>query len=836
MGRRLRDVCLFFHWNRGGGKIFIFSLLLFLVAGLSVLLWVNVAQRRQWLRFRSALSAQFHQAQVRLERSDLFLSVDPQILIIWSDAQNEPDIEGTLPFLEKGETSPFIQGQEGDFLPSSRSTSAPPSRRVLAFGAWLPSEMAQKLQTAVDRLRKQGESFRLDLVTRDGHYLESFGCAIAGRAVLRLRDISEHYLALKQLEDSYLALKKNYDNILTFFDHLQSPVWVCGGDEQLLWVNKAYRLAVEVPDLKMNLDHRHELLDAANRQVLQKARRDKTVWEARVPVIVAGDRHMMDVLEVPVVEGFIGIAQDVSEIETLQVELNRLTEDHVRTLDQLSTGVAIFDRSRRLLFHNAAYRQVWGLESAFLDLHPLDAEILDRLRAQQRLPEQADFKSWKAQLHQAYLSNETHQYLWYLPDGRSLRVVVSPNPQGGLTYLFDDVTEHYHLESRYNALIRVQGETLDTLQEGVAVFGTDGCLKLFNPSFASLWKLDPILLQGHPHIEALAAQCHSLEDLSEGWKAIRALVAGLQEERTSSSLHIKRKDGISLDCAIAPLPDGATLLTFTDVTARVEVERVLKERNQALLEAEKLRNDFVHHVSYELRSPLTNIIGFTQLLGDQHIGSLNDKQREYASYIMKSSAALLAIINDILDLATIDRGALDLSLEEVDIEQAIQAAAQGIQDRLLESNIQLNIVIMDSIGSMEADSKRLRQILFNLLSNAIGFSEAGQMVTLAALRRDGEIVFKVSDQGSGIPPEMLDHVFDRFRSMASGSRHRGVGLGLSIVRALIELHKGQIHITSVPGEGTLVTCIFPATQVTQGTPPVHKQKTLPSPSTPSAVA
>ncbi|MCC2105412.1 MAG: two-component sensor histidine kinase, partial [Hyphomicrobiales bacterium] len=135
------------------------------------------------------------------------------------------------------------------------------------------------------------------------------------------------------------------------------------------------------------------------------------------------------------------------------------------------------------------------------------------------------------------------------------------------------------------------------------------------------------------------------------------------------------------------------------------------DRNQALIEAENLRNDFVHHISYELRSPLTNIIGFIQLLNDETVGPLNARQRDYVGYVMKSSAALLAIINDILDLATIDKDGMQLELEEVDIAETMRAAAAGIQDRLSESGINLSIVARDDVGSFRADGKRVRQIL-----------------------------------------------------------------------------------------------------------------------------
>jgi signal transduction histidine kinase len=306
------------------------------------------------------------------------------------------------------------------------------------------------------------------------------------------------------------------------------------------------------------------------------------------------------------------------------------------------------------------------------------------------------------------------------------------------------------------------------------------------------------------------ALCRKLHDVENDWDDLRSIVAGLHDARTGLERRFTRRDGSIIDCVTAPLPDGATLLTFTDVSAGVNVERALMERNQALIDAEKLRNDFVHHVSYELRSPLTNIIGFIQLLGDGAVGPLNAKQREYTGYVLKSSAALLAIINDILDLASIDTDAMELSLGDVDIVATIAAASEGLQDRLAESNIHLNVVAMDNIGIFRADAKRIRQILFNLLSNAIGFSEPGQTVTLAALRRPGEVVFKVSDEGRGIPLEVLDHVFDRFHTHTIGSRHRGVGLGLAIVRSFVELHGGDVHIESAPGEGTIVTCVFPA--------------------------
>ena len=226
-------------------------------------------------------------------------------------------------------------------------------------------------------------------------------------------------------------------------------------------------------------------------------------------------------------------------------------------------------------------------------------------------------------------------------------------------------------------------------------------------------------------MDDLASACDPQCAGDELWDDLRSVVAGLHEARTGFTRRVRRADERVLDCAAMPLPDGSTLVTFSDVTAGADFERALTERNEALLAAQKLREEFVHHVSYELRSPLTNIIGYIHLLGDEAVGKLNEKQREYAGHILNSSDALLAIINDILDLATINSDALELNTSEVDVIETMQAAAEGVQDRVTERSITLNIVALDGVGSFRADAKRVRQVLFNLLSNAIGFSSAG---------------------------------------------------------------------------------------------------------------
>jgi signal transduction histidine kinase len=398
--------------------------------------------------------------------------------------------------------------------------------------------------------------------------------------------------------------------------------------------------------------------------------------------------------------------------------------------------------------------------------------------------------------------------MWHLPDGRALRTVTTPNPEGGVIYLFDDVTERLALERRYDALIRVQGETLDNLTEAVAVFGSDGRLRLYNPVFARMWRLTPDILSARPHIETISAWSQPLHGDDPIWNRLRATITAI-DAREPMLGRLERLDGNVVNCATIPLPDGATLVTFQDVTDTVNVERALRERNEALETADRLKIDFVHHVSYELRSPLTNIIGFAHFLGDPATGPLTEKQREYLSYITVSTNALLAIINNILDLATIDAGAMTLNLGFVDIRNTMEAAAEGVQDRLVKNGIELELLAAPDIGGFVADERRVRQSLFNLLANAVGFSPAGESVTFAAQRLREAVLFSVTDRGPGIPAEVQDKVFDWFETHSLGSHHRGTGLGLSLVRSFVELHGGSVALESAVGRGTTVSCIFP---------------------------
>ncbi|MEA2938238.1 MAG: hypothetical protein QOC56_1742, partial [Alphaproteobacteria bacterium] len=605
-------------------------------------------------------------AKAESDRVLTLLRSDPQILIVWAAASDEPEIIGDPTLV----------------------ASADAPHRVLAFGTWLEPEQARTMEGLVEQLRARGESFATTLATRNGRPIEADGHVIGGRAILRLKDVSGVRRELADLLARYQKQTEDSDALRTLIDTLPSPIWVRDEAAKLVFANAAYARLVDAKDAREAIERGIELFDRAAREELFRAHEAEQSYAGRLPAIVGGSRRTFDVLTSPARRGSAGIGIDATETEALRAELKHMVEAHRRTLDRLATGVAIFGSDQKLTFYNTAYRALWDLDASFLDQAPSDSAVLEQLRGSHKLPEEHNFRQWKNDLHEAYRAIEPKEHTWHLPDGRTLRVVTTPNPEGGVTYLVHDVTRSLDLERRYVALISVQGETLDNLAEAVAVFGSDGGLRLYNPAFARMWRLDPALLADHPHIEAVIGWCKPLSGEHDLWGALHATVTAI-DEREPQSGRIERRDGTVVDCATVPLPDGATLMTFQDMTDSVNVERALRERNEALEDADKVKIEFVHHVSYELRSPLTNIIGFSHFLADPVTGPLTGKQHEYLGYIQQSTNALLAIINNILDLATIDAGAMKLNLGEVDIRKTMEAAAEGVQDRLMQSGIAL---------------------------------------------------------------------------------------------------------------------------------------------------
>lgn len=680
------------------------------------------------------------------------------------------------------------------------------------------------LRSAVGALRTARTPFDMRVLTVTGRSLQARGRVITGTGdepvsfVIWFDDVSGFLSETASLRVETAAALDNQKQIQEVLDAAPFPAWRRRPDLSIGWVNSAYCDAVEVDAQTVIRDGVELLPGPAPRHpqsLADLAQKTGTAQSDKRRFVVGGDRRTFEIIETPLPSGgTVGIARDITGRENAEGELLRHTEAHASVMDRLPSAIAIFGPDKRLSFFNEAFCRLWALDEDWLEQNPGHGEILEVLRETRRLPEQADFPAFKAEVLDQYTSViEPLEEQQHLPDGRTLRLVTAPHSLGGLLFIYDDVSDRLEMERSRNTLAAVQLATLDHLFEGVAVFGSDGRIKLSNAGYAKIWNLDPGYLSTEPHVADLAERCRDMFPYSQTveWPTLKERVVDRTLDRTARSARMERPDGMVIDYASVPLPDGNTLYTYFDVSDSTRIERALRDRAEALEEADRLKTEFLASVSYELRTPLNAIIGFTEILQNQYFGPLNQRQSEYADDVLSSSQQLLGLINDILDLASIEAGQMVLSFEPIDVWALLSSVIKLSERRADQSGLKLNLDCPKDIGTFDADGNRIKQVLFNLLNNSIKFTPRDRTVTLSAEREGDEIALTVSDSGDGIPPEDQRAVFERFRKSLD-SRKSGAGLGLSLVKSFVELHGGYVELDSVPGAGTRVACWLPIRQ------------------------
>lgn len=674
-------------------------------------------------------------------------------------------------------SSPKFLGQASAILPVGRRPQA-----VLDFVSWLNDADTNALIAALEGLRVRGESFDLTLRARDGKIIRATGWVLGGGAALRLRPAVNQQQTLPERAEPPTV---NLDSLKAILGGVPMPAYLRNSNAQMLYTNEAY----------------------------QDLARSRGTPGAPPEVLVRAGEH--ELKQVAIAGGKAGYL--VPKVAPAPSELAEGLHHLGVIIDALATPIAIFNAGRELVQSNRAYAQLWGLDPNWLQPGLDERAILDKLRTDGMLPMEPDYQAWRARHLTSYqLTAPRESDPWHLPDGRTVQVIAAPaGPKGGVIYVFEDITDQLKLKSQHKTLIDVQRSTLNALSEGVAVFGTNGKLTLSNPRLSTLWKLPTNLLDSNPHIDQILEAVNRTlpRDGATIWRDLKRGIVDLNPTRTDTSGRIARADGRLLDYAITRLPDGQTMMTFVDVTESANYQRVLTERNEALITADRLKDAFVQNVSYELRSPLTNIIGFADLLSSETVGALNERQKAYTEYIRASSVTLGVLIDNILDLATVDAGIAEMRPEAQDVPTLVEKARAGLAATFpdVDGKKSLNIVvdIPPDLPPLVADGTRIVQILYNLMSSAARFSEPGGLVKLSVSAKSDRMIFTVEDNGAPMSEEMRAAILERADTQTISGRQRGAGLGLAIVRSFVDLHGGTIAVEPREPRGSRVIVSLP---------------------------
>lgn len=756
----------------------------------------------------------------QLARAESVFGAHPGVILVWEDDALQADGDEISP--------PQLYGSLAALAGLLRYTDAAisndPAVRIIEGLADLEARDSIKQDTTLRQrlkeLRQDGTAFSLKIIGPGEAHLDADGRTAGARAVVWITDATtrgiEESAARGRLEEARQVIASDPTAFLEMLRKSPFPAWRVSGMGKLQWANQAYLDAVEAPSLDHVLDRQLMLDEKAADQMRRTINQGRDVDETR-SLAINKERRSMRILSFPLSGGAGAMAFDVTEQEAAREELDRHVQAHGETLNHVADAVAIFGADRRLIFHNRAFAEMWGLDEGYLMEKPAHGQLLDRLRERRKLQTRTDYAAWRADELAYYLDiSGVAEDTWSLPDGRTLSITRQRHPLGGLLLLLRDITDELGLQTRYNALINTQAATLDNLHEACAVFGGDGRLKLSNEAFRKLWDLEDAMLRDRPDYDAIVEACIPLFHDRAVWSAMKGHVTDFRPAaRTETTGEMRRSDGTILTYLTHPLPDGNTLIAFADVSARRRVESALRERAEAFAAADRLKTEFVQNVSYQLRSPLTTILGYAEFLESQRNDKLSDRQMDYVKSILAASDHLSKLIEDILDLAMIEAGRIDLDLSDFELGKAVADSVEMIVSKAEDTEVTVRTEIGEHLGTVRADERRIKQVLFNLCSNALRFTDPGGEILVSADRVGEMARLIVRDTGRGIDAKDQVASFDSFTS----HDQRGAGLGLALVKHFVELHGGRVAMKSEVGVGTEVVCWLPVTASVQPSVP-----------------
>lgn len=594
----------------------------------------------------------------------------------------------------------------------------------------------------------------------------------------------------------------NYKNALS---QLPWPLWV-QKDQTLMLCNEAYG---RIFDLSPAIIKRENRLLNQTRDLRFDADTDTSEL---VTLNIGGERKIYQFARQQFSDGSqIIYGTDLTERENQKAGYLRHIDAYREILDKLSAGVTIYGADRRLKHFNHAYLRMFDFDEGFLFSEPTVGEILDDLRVRRLLTEYADYPAYRREQMDSITSSLTLQErLLHLPDNRVIRRISAPHPLGGSFYIFEDVTNTLMLEQKYNTQLAVQKASLDNLYEGVAVFGSDNRLRLYNPAFARIWRLSPDQLYEGRHLADLAEEIKGLFNVEEDWESYKARVISRVTDRVPKKRLIHRRDQSVLEFSYMPLPDGSNLMSYIDVTDRFEIERLLRERNQVLEAADQIKSGFIANVSYELRTPLNSIVGFTELLTNQYFGKLNKKQLMYCHNILNASQKLLMLVNDVLDLAMIQSGYMKIEKTAIQLEQFLKDVLKHIHKEAHDP-VTIELHAPPSLKRIYGDPHRLKQAIYNICFNAYKTSTPPTEIHIfleMTANHQIRMTFQTKTHFHSMPqtaPSVtpVDPISKGLESYA------GIGIGFTLVRSIMELHGGTLTIDVNTPQEKVVKCVLP---------------------------
>lgn len=618
-----------------------------------------------------------------------------------------------------------------------------------------------------------------------------------------------------RLAHSLTETQQLYDAMFNTLDKAPAPLWRRNNALHIEWVNEAYAQAVDASSTSQVVEEQIELgvssLARPLKEMAGEAMEANTKLRERHFIVMDGQRRAVDIVQSALPGGgVVGTLSDVTEAEDMRTELARHIDSHTETLDRISTPVAVFGPDKALQLFNQAFMEMSQLPEEWLASRPQHDMVLESMREKNRLPEQPDFPKWKTGRMSLYTEHiESHEDLWSLLDGTTWRVVTQPHAVGGLIEFYEDVTDRLALEQSYNTLSAVQKETLDHLHQAVVVFGSDGRVKIYNDPYAEMIGAAPGSLANDMHLTEIVEK---VRDITPGGQEEHDQLSTMTQAnfnaREESSGTIEFISGRTYNYRWVPLPDGAMLCSFDDVTDSRRVERVLYQRNEALEITDRLKSEIIARVSHEVRGPLNTIMGFAEIMASELVSPLDPQQKPYLEGIVQSTHQLKDLLDDMIEFVSLESEEIVLEQNQIEIPALLDDVALLFEEQAKSRGLHLDVACPEDIPRLTADERRIKQALFTLLSNAMNTPFDDDRIKLSATGGIDSVRLSVTSsgrQGTNDANSESDAVMLREDFSEEGAQ----GLGLSIVHQIMDAHHGKIVMEETGDGRRRISCVLP---------------------------
>ena len=659
----------------------------------------------------------------------------------------------------------------------------------------LDSQLFTDFLKKVELFYKNGENFSIVLDTKGKKQVEVktyYFTNEGAKYLFLLKESSLQKALLRKSKslDIYKELHKDWEDLVRVSPY---PFWIENSKGDILWANAAYqnlgttsdemrindltKFVVSIKDLEANSKIVNINLHGTQKKFMfqgEKIKEDSALLKEFL-----GE------------ELYFGFAQDVTEQLKYKQDLRRLVGGQTQIFESVNTGVAIYGPDTKLDFYNNAYKDLWQLSTEFLDSKPSYVEIIEDIRIRKRLPGHRNFQDFKSQRVQLFKSlTEDYEDMLYLPNGKVLHNRIVPHPYGGIIFIQEDVTKNLSMEGRYQTLQAVQKETLNSMAEGIAVFGSDGILKLYNPAYLGVFKCDDIASDDELHIQELSQKIsmrlHEKNQDRQG--ELRQTLLNLALDRKAQSGTVKLPRGRIIRYSVVPLPDGANLNSFLDITDSVKAADNLKAKNEALKKMDQFKSEFITRASINLKTPLNSILGFSEILEGEYMGSLTIEQKDYIELIQEEGNRILDMVDNIIDMTALEAPRESIKRSNADLNDLFSEVRTYLNHPQSRKKVRVVFDVDQNLSKFPLDAEKFKRAFFSLFFQlSEHFEELNKITMLAALERKSMLITISASYKAGL-------IGDEQKENLTDDDGGGLNNHFSLAKNLVESHEGKFDL------------------------------------------